>query len=362
MRHIVLDITAHGLGHLSQCAPVVTALRAGFEPFRLTVRSAHGRDVLAAFLPGPFDMAPPVPDAGMAMHGPNQVDRDASARFYTDLHADWDGVVDRAAVDLRNLRPDLLLSNVAHVSLAAAARAGVPSVALCSLNWHDIAGAYLADRPGMDRILVQMHAAYASARTFIRLEPALPMRDLPNAVSVGPVARPGDDRRAALAARFGADVRTVLVSFGGIAGVAPVSSFPALDGVRWIVCGACPPDRPDIVPMKAMGMPFIDLVRSVDLVLTKPGYGLFVDAVCNGTRLLHVGRADWPETPVLVDWARRHGVALELAEDDAEGPGFADRVRGALRMELPGPPPRPTGGVEAARIIAAAAGIRPRQG
>jgi hypothetical protein len=37
----------------------------------------------------------------------------------------------------RDLQPDLVFSDVAYLPLAGAARAGIPSVSMCSLNWAD---------------------------------------------------------------------------------------------------------------------------------------------------------------------------------------------------------------------------------
>ncbi|WP_119679430.1 hypothetical protein [Indioceanicola profundi] len=365
MPHIVLDITAHGLGHLAQMSPVMAALAEGCEPVRLTVRSGHPRETLARFIAQPFDMAPPVAEIGMAMRDPNRVDAEASRRFYLDLHADWDARVEGEAARLAALAPSLLLANVPYLSLAAADRAGVPAIALCSLNWRDVVGSYLGREGGMAAVLDRMHAAYRTAQPFIRFDPALPMADLPNAVTVGPVARIGLDRRAELRGRFPdavPDTRFVLVSFGGIQGPPLIRRLPRLDRIGWIVSdGRLDREgRDDILTVEETRLSFIDLVRSADLVVTKPGYGLFADAVCNGVRLLHFGRPDWPETPYLAEWAARHGVALGMEEAEVHGSAFAGNVHAALAMTLPGPPPAPTGGVEAARIIAGRLGLRPR--
>jgi len=40
MRHLLVDISFHGFGHLSQTAPVLNALRRLIPDLRLTVRSA----------------------------------------------------------------------------------------------------------------------------------------------------------------------------------------------------------------------------------------------------------------------------------------------------------------------------------
>ena len=43
--HLLADISGHGLGHLSQIAPVLNALAALCPTLRLTVRIAQSRSV-----------------------------------------------------------------------------------------------------------------------------------------------------------------------------------------------------------------------------------------------------------------------------------------------------------------------------
>jgi hypothetical protein len=45
---------------------------------------------------------------------------------------------------LAELQPDLVLSDVAYLPLAGAARAGIASVAMCSLNWAELFAYFFA--------------------------------------------------------------------------------------------------------------------------------------------------------------------------------------------------------------------------
>src|SRR5690606_32411288 len=103
-------------------------------------------------------------DVGLVMNSAFDIDFDASAGVYRRLHADWDTRVDRAAQRLRRLSPDLVLADVPYLTLAAAQRAGIAAVALCSLNWADIYRHYFADDPTAAQVLGHMEAAYNSAR------------------------------------------------------------------------------------------------------------------------------------------------------------------------------------------------------
>jgi len=51
--HLLVDISAHGLGHLAQTAPVLDALASRLPTMRLTVRSALTRQQLARRIGAP---------------------------------------------------------------------------------------------------------------------------------------------------------------------------------------------------------------------------------------------------------------------------------------------------------------------
>ena len=49
------------------------------------------------------------------------------------------------------------------------------------------------------------------------------------------------------------------------------------------------------------GLRYEDLVHAVDVVLTKPGYGIIADCVANGTAMLYTSRGRFVEYDVMVE-------------------------------------------------------------
>ena len=93
-------------------------------------------------------------------------------------------------------------------------------------------------------------------------------------------------------------------------------------------------------------IPFIDLLRSSDILLTKPGYGAFAEAACNGKPVLYVERDNWPETPYLVEWLHVNGNALLLSREVLLGDDLAAPVQALLAQ--PRRPALPPDGIEMA--------------
>lgn len=351
---LLVDISAHGYGHVSQTAPVVNALARRIPGLRVTVRSAAPEELLRRRIECDFRHMPVTLDFGMKMVSAVEVRVAESAAAYRDYHTGWEMKVRRAAQDMDALRPDLVLANVPYLSLAAARAAGVRAAAMCCLNWADIFQHYCASEADAGDIHAQILAAYASADVFLKVQPAMPMPDLRNARSIGPIAQTGHRRRAELDARLKAKDRDklVLLAMGGIAYRLPMETWPRLPGVRWLIPEGWGITRDDMAPMEALGLSFGDLLASCDAVLTKPGYGTFAEAACGGIPVLYVSRGDWPEEPYLVRWLRDHGSCREVSRDQLLAGELADAL-GALWSQQRPPLPAANGADEAANILAA---------
>jgi hypothetical protein len=351
--HLLVAISSHGFGHATQTAPVINALRRRVPDLRVTLRTTVSRDLLTARFDPPWDLIPAAADFGMRMTSALDVDVEDSARAYTRLHEHWPERVAEEAAALTALAPDMILSNIPYLTIAAAAQAGIPAVALCSLNWADIYRHYAGTRPEADAIHAQILAAYASVRAFIQPRPTMPMLDLPARRAVGPIARMGADRRDELRRALGVSARQrlVVIAPGGLSLPLAITRWPRIPDVRWLVSGQERMDHPDATPVASLGLPFIDVVRSCDAVIGKPGYGTFTEAACNGTPMVYVPRGDWPEEPYLIEWLHRNGRAVEADRAALERGDLGDAL--AALWALPRPKPvAPTGIDEAADIVA----------
>src|SRR3569832_1811318 len=105
-------------------------------------------------------------------------------------------------------------------------------------------------------------------------------------------------------------------------------SWPSLTGLTWIM----PADedvegRDDMIAFEALDLSFVDGLASVDVLLTKPGYGSFAEAACNGVPVLYVPRVDWPEEPYLVRWQRQHRRSRAISQAQLERGDFVEALQ-----------------------------------
>ena len=343
--HLFVDISSHGFGHLAITAPVLNALSEIAPNFRLTVRSALPVAKLQQRIKPPFALIPAASDFGYVMIDATRVDLAASAVAYRQAHSAWSARVADEARFLADLKPDLVLTNVSYLPLAGAARAGIPALSLCSLNWADLFAHFFGDQPWAAPIHAEMLAAYRSAQAFLRVTPGMTMDALANVLPVGPIATLG--RRHDLG--LNGD-KAILIAMGGIAHHLPIEHWPRLPGVRWLLPAAWNCRHPDAMASESFGLGFTDLLCSVDAVITKPGYGTFTEAACNGTPVIYQRRDDWPEQDCLIEWLNDNGRCVEIDADEL-GYGRISAALDKLGLEAPGPRPPVDGISQAAEAI-----------
>ena len=406
--HLVVAFSDHGFGHIAQGAPVVNAFaqrlaaKRGAPVLRLTVLSRAPEAFLRARLQGAIQQASfqciaRWTGVDLVMADALRVNPAASLEAYRALHgprpADWAARVSDEAAFLAHLPggpPDLLLSDVPYLPLAAASELGVRGVALCSFDWELLFRHYCfgpnvpgspADAGIALRIADEIRAAYQTVRLFLRPAPSVPGPDWPPHVGpdslsptaqkappaprvapIGPSGFAGRRRRAELDAHLPelAGARLLLINFGGIATPVDLSPWPPVPGWRFIVPSAEEASRhPDALSQARLlqHLPFEDLFASVDAILAKPGYGTFVEAAAGSVPVLYLPRGDWPEEPYLAAFLHAHTRALEIpASLLGPGAGLADALD-LLLAKPPRPPAHLTGPAEAASLLAELLGL-----
>ena len=354
MKRLYVAISHHGYGHLAQTAPVLSAL-ADLQPdLDLIVRSALPIEILKRRIGVRFRHIDLASDCNFVMHDSVRLDLPASLAAYQAFHAGWERRVVAEAAELERLGVDLVFSNVGYLPLAAAQSVGVPSLAMCSLNWADIFEHYLGREPGISGILAAMKTAYAGTGAFLRPTPSMPMADLSQAETIQPIAQVGVNCRALLNERLNLRPtdQLVLVGLGGIPHRLPVQVWPDLPGTVYLFPDSWGISRYGLFGFEKAGLSYADLLASVDTLITKPGYGSFVEATASGVPVLTLPRPDWPETPCLMTWLERYGRVLEISAETLESGRLADPLE--RLWSIPEKPlPEMKGAAEAARIISA---------
>jgi hypothetical protein len=350
-------ISAHGFGHAAQVVPVLNALGRLVPGLRVILRTTVPASFFTNRLLIPWELSAVQQDVGCIQNGPLTIDVEATWREHERFHATW---TDRVQCEVRAMnaaRPNMVLADTPYLALAAGKAASIPTLALASFTWDLILSEYVAP-PSIDRsaLLHSIRESYAQADMALRMIPAPKIDVFSRIDNIGPIAEPASSARDQLATvlALAPGERTVLVGFGGI----PLPSIPfanleQLKSYRFLFDGPILPGSTTFVSTQSLPFSFKTLMASVDVIMTKPGYGTIVEAVQLQQPVVYVRRYNFADEPPLVDYLHRYGQGVELSIDDF----VQGRWEPALRKTLASPPPSlpappPTGAAEAAAFLA----------
>lgn len=350
------SISAHGFGHAAQVVPVLNELGRRIPNLRALLRTEVPASFFQPRLTIPWDLRPAQQDIGCIQDGPLTIDVAATWAAHRTYLADWSGKVTTEAREITAAKPNLVLSDISPLGVAAGSAAGIPTVGMCSLSWDVVLEALRGGSVADQAALIDMiRAAYGRAERFLRVAPAVTITGFRTCTDIGPIAEPAAPERERLRLALGArdSDRIILVGFGGVPlKHLPFAEMERIPRMRFVLDGAVPDGLSRTHSMSTTALPFKSVLASADLILTKPGYGTFVEAVALGTPVVYVRRFNFADEESLISYLHRYGRGAELSRKEfAEGrwESVIDRL---LRTARPATlPPALSGPRDAAAIL-----------
>jgi hypothetical protein len=287
-------------------------------------------------------------DVGVLQRHGLELDLPGTLAAHEAFLADWERHLERETRWLAGSGARLVVGDVPPLAFAAAARAGLPSLAVANFSWDWILEPYVAAEPGFAPIVQRYARTYAEADLLYRLPlcgefPAF--REIRDAPLLAHRSRRGRDE---VIARLGVapdDPRPLaLVSFGGFgSGAIEAQRWDDLGGYRFLGHGPAPPGLP--APWTSLPregeVEHEELVGACDVLIGKPGYSTCAEVLAHGARFLHLPRADFREVPVLESALAAHGCARPMAHADFFGGRWKRPLDEILALPKTRPVPAP---------------------
>jgi hypothetical protein len=346
---IAFYISGHGFGHASRQVEIINAFAARHPDAGILVRSTAARWLLERTIASPFELIAEPTDTGIVQIDSLRLDAAATIAAAGDFHSTLDARAEREARLLRDRGVSLVLCDAPPLACAAAARIGVPAIVVSNFTWDWIYQGYeeqLASAPGLIPALQSAYRLAAAAWRlplhggFATFAPAQ-VTDIPF------VARHASSAREETRARVGLplDARLALPSFGGY-------GLPGLDldaielPAGWeIVRGL------DEAEIYDAGLSYQDLVHAVDVVVTKPGYGIVSECLANDTPLVYTERGRFVEYDVFVREMPRYVRCAYLDNAALLAGHWRDAIEAACAAQTPPARPRTDGAQVVADLI-----------
>ncbi len=295
---VVAYVSGHGLGH---AAREVQILRRLPEEIPLIVKTSSPAWFWESELTRPFTLIPESYDVGCVQKDSITIDIDATrtAKCAMDIK-------NRARFDaerrwLESVGAKVVVCDVASFPLTVARSLGIPALLVANFTWVDIYEPFA----GFEAILARLRAAYGHADLLIETGLSLPMTYFPRRYKAGLVARVGQDRREKIPltppcrvpSGCGEGGPRLALIYAGNWGL-PIAWERLKEFPDWHFLTLTPPGSvrpPNLTALSRDLMPHEDLVASVDLVISKPGYGIVGECLANGTPLLYGPRTEFAE-------------------------------------------------------------------
>lgn len=341
---IVFYISGHGFGHASREVEIINRL-GQFGP--ILIRSAVSPALLTRTVRVPYELLAGACDTGIVQSTSIAHDDEATVREAMDFYRSLEARVETEVERLGGRGVRLIVSDIAPLAFPVATRLSVPAIAISNFTWDWIYETHPHFLPDGAGVIELIRSCYRQAAFALELPFSGGFEIFPRVEQLPLVARRPTRSRADTRAFFNlpADGKIALLSFGGY-GLASLDLSHLDCGPHWTVvttdsvtAGLGLPGHVRRVSERAFlssGFRYEDLIAAVDVVITKPGYGIIAECVATGTAMLHTSRGAFREAKVLTDALPRFVRSRFLDQTDL----FAGRWRDALDgvMSQPDPP------------------------
>lgn len=343
-RVVVFYVSGHGFGHASRAIEIVNALVDRRPDLRVIIRSSVASSLVSRTARPGVELSPLEVDTGVVQLDSLHLDAAASIARAEAFMSTFDRRVDAENDFLREHQATLTISDLPALGIAAAASVGIPAITSGNFTWDWIYEHYETG----GRVARQIGNVYSKTTLALRMPMWGGFETMPQIRDIPFVARRSrrDPHEVRNAFNIPRDRRVALTSFGGygLEGI-DADALARMPGYHVVVPGMI-----DESAMYERGYRYEDLVRAVDVVVTKPGYGIIAECLANNTALLYTSRGDFREYQVLVDAMRQFLRSAFIDHADL----FAGRWEAHLDALLsqPEPPAHPaTNGAEVAADI-----------
>jgi hypothetical protein len=355
---LLFYISGHGFGHAARDCEVLNALRLVDRGATVALRTAVPRSFLERSLDAPVEIIDGETDTGVVQPDSLSVDEENTARHAADFYATFAARIAREGEIIRKFGATIVAGDIPPLAFAAAAVAGVPSVAIGNFTWDWIYAAY----PQFQELAPAAIGSIADANAHATLALRLPfaggfasmrrIEDVPLVARRATISREETRRRLQLRG----EQPIVLATFGGHKSGFPLERV-ACDGFTLIasdyeVEGPLASDTNlRVVPAKALrdaGLTYTDLLAAADVAATKLGYGVVSECLANDVALLYTDRGRFVEQEVFMREMPGVMRSLHIDRHDLRRGQWANSVHELLGQPRPATKLR----VDGAQVVA----------
>jgi hypothetical protein len=318
--NIVYYITGHGYGHTVRSVEVIKELYARQRNLTVHVRTSAPQWLFSELAGPSFFYNSLRLDVGALQSNSFYVDKERTLRAYAELAANNDDLVQKEVEFLQQQSVQLIISDITPLAFEAAARIGIPGIGESNFTWDWIYADWLAEFPAYEHVIQDIRRSYGLADLLLRIPFYGDMSAFRHIENIPLISRRSslnkDQAREVLSGFVKTTKPLVLLGLRRTdLEHIPLEAVRKLDDFQFITTA---PDlhAHNITWIPEGRLPYQDMIKGVDLVLSKPGYSIVSEIIGNQTPVAFVARNDFCEDPLLRQGLLQYAVCEEMSMQD----------------------------------------------
>lgn len=337
---IFFYVSGHGFGHATRSAEIIAALNRMSPETDIHVRTTAPKMI--------FDEAgcrctieSVALDVGVVQSDSLNMDIPATINAYSALMDELPRIVDHEIKQAKMRHAGLIVSDVSAAAFRISNSLDIPGTAISNFSWDWIYEVWQPEFPHIHHILDSIREDYGRCDLLLLLPFSEILPAFHHSESIPLVGRRATIERNDV--RFRLDIPdskpVILLSFGGM-GLSP-GQFDQLDQLNadYLLISVgdhnCPGRILDRELLQTRSIRYQDLVAAMDVVVTKPGYGIVAECSINRVRMLYTDRGPFREYDVLVEQMERYIPAEYIDRCSFEAGNWLEVLSRLLRREMP---------------------------
>ncbi len=325
-RKIAYYITAHGHGHAVRSTYLINSLGKSCE---ITILSDIPRIFFESELSVPFSYRSAIFDCGCVQHDALKIDVNATIAEYSRIAAINDESLADEVLWIHENHIELIVSDMVSFAGVIGNKAGIPSVSVSNFWWDDIYRDF-PDSIGKQWLVRRVEGEMAHFSHHVMLSPSMKKWEGSENILTGVnLLREARNRSQELREMLELDASAkIALIYTGKYGMNLVDWSKLEQYTGWHFIGLYPlPNEPrNFTQISKVRFTMQEFTASVDVVISKLGYGTVMESLASGTPILYMPREEFAEFPVLESYLKRFGHALRIEDDQFMMIGWKDRL------------------------------------
>ena len=319
-KRIAYFISPHGYGHAARAAAVMEAIYRLNPDICFDIFTSIPEIFIRDSVSVKFQYHSVLTDIGLVQSSPLHADINETVKQLDLFFPIKPDLINMLEGILKNQGSELVICDIAPAGIAAAKRAGIPSVLIENFTWDWLYQGYTGSNSNMERHIDYLKHLFSQADHHIQARPAC----CPGSpeLTTYPISRKPRTSARATRKKFNIEEqeKLVIISMGGVPDQYPfLQELCTYEDYRFIIpCSVEELKIQDnlILLPRQSGYFHPDLINACDAVIGKTGYSTLAEIYHAGVPFGYIAREDFRESEVLVTFIKEYMKGLPIREND----------------------------------------------